>query len=484
MGTTLSHLMLGLVCVRLSVVGVLSDHPAPWLRRRIEFTPPLFGWLKTLRLNSLTSMTEEAKEWRRRLSDPGKEPADIQHGIKMLPIWYQKFNRMKQLGLIMVVIALKFGCCQDVFVEHFISQTSLPDAAKTTFAAATKTVLWVHKHPDVYANWVADVGGPLYSHGFLIYMNLFGVICSPDDAPRTHEHFVELGKPPSRYALLPYSPKAAEAINSFLNLHDTLAAVFAYPPPSTLEEWDRTAGIIISAMKHRKTVNLGGGHSNEYVVPWQVRYLLVAYMRMGKIMSLEIPRATLLSALPGPDLGNKRKEMIRLSGYATALQVFAFFGYTGAPEMFCCCLCLFAPVIERCFAILKRPASSSRSRTKRRVKGFHLRVNDVPFQTKSQFLKNNGYSNTELTKYKQVMGTTLRQVDTLVIEGATDISYSRSLPANWLNGAVDVAKESVITPLAAGAGVPKVTDRVRAGNHMEMYRVSALEAVANKKRRS
>ena len=184
-------------------------------------------------------MADEAKAWRRLLSHPGKEPWDIRHGIQKMPMWYEKFNRLKQLGLIMLVIALKFGCCQDPFFDHFISQRSLPDPAKTTFAAMTEAVLWVHKHPGAYQKWVTDVQGPLHAHGFLIYMRLLGVICDPEVVTKDHKRFAQLGKPPTKYALLPYSEQADEAINSFLNLHDTLAVVFAYPAPSTLEDWDR-----------------------------------------------------------------------------------------------------------------------------------------------------------------------------------------------------------------------------------------------------
>ena len=174
--------------------------------------------------------------------------------------------------------------------------------------------------------------------------------------------------------------------------------------------------------------------------------------------------------------------LTRISGVTTAVQVFAFFGYTGCPELFFCYACLFGPLVGRCLSICKRPAPS-RSRRKGCAAGLHIRVNGVPFQTKSQFLKSNGYNNPELDVYKCVMGTSFKQADTIVIEGATHGSYTRSLPANWLNGMADVAKECVISSLAVGAGVPRTPDRVRAGKHMEMYRVSVLEAVASKKPR-
>jgi hypothetical protein len=98
-----------------------------------------------------------------------------------------------------------------------------------------------------------------------------------------------------------------------------------------------------------------------------------------------------LSALPGPDLRNKKDILIRISGLTTAMQVFAFFGYTGCPELFFCYACLLAPLVKHSLTtIRKRPASSSRSGLQGSIKGLHLRVNKEPFQIKSQFLKHNG----------------------------------------------------------------------------------------------
>ena len=358
-------------------------------------------------VSSLGARHGSLQAWRLELSNLGPLPADLAHAIQEFPRWLRTYKENK--GILPWLLVLKFGGCRDVWESEYKRHREL-NPHERFYAASVASVEYFATHPNEYSEWLNDVGGPLNAHGWLAYMSWMGFLQHWDSSP-TQSRKVHLGEQGEAYGILKLTQHARQCIDSFLHLHDYVDAVTSYPAPADIRSWRASVKILKRGFLRHGTTHLQSTES--YCVEWLVSRFLICYMRYMRVPRLQIASKDWVRQLPGPDQQRWKRRLRLVTGACLAVPVLRALNYSGPPELLMMWLCLKSATL-----LGKRPLRTAAKRHGGQESGtIKLLVHGKTYQTKAQFLSENGCTKSGLSKYKKVRKARIAAADTVVIAG-------------------------------------------------------------------
>ena len=142
----------------------------------------------------------------------------------LIPKWGKIFAQ--NLGLIIVVILLKFPCARTEFATAFASKSAQDDLKRRTFDALQEMARRISQG-RVHARLITEIDtikGPLLVHGVAAFLMKLHVIERTDDVGGLS---LAMGK--QRYKLRRYSKHSGNLIDSFLQMHESVLLVITNP---------------------------------------------------------------------------------------------------------------------------------------------------------------------------------------------------------------------------------------------------------------
>ena len=295
-------------------------------RRRWCFMRVVFAWITNVTTVHAPAFDAGVLATRR------PSPHDIEDAIENYPAWERWFSKYHALGLVLLVIGLKFPIARQTFLDQLKRRSKDRDKVRAVFYAmrATATTL---VGSSQYLSEVDDIKAIGLAHGFCIYATRLKIWRVASDGAWSLK-----GR---RYTLLDITETARKTIGAFFSeaLHEYLLKMTR---AASVQRWN--AGSITFGQEVRKVhVPLLGG---SYNLEWIYRVLQVCRMNESpKIRRLHFTPSDLVVSLPGPDeKGNLRKLARILGGVkkATVQQLYDHAEYAPrcAPQFVSMVLCL------------------------------------------------------------------------------------------------------------------------------------------------
>ena len=269
-------------------------------RRRWCIMIVMFAWITNITIVHAPAFDAGVLATRRPL------PHDVEDAIENYPAWERWFSKYHALGLVLLMIGLKFPIARQTFLDQLKCRSKDRDKVRAVFEAmrATATTL---VGSTQYLSEVDDIKASGSAHGFCIYATRLNIWRLASDGAWSLN-----GK---RYTLLDITGTARKTIGTFFSeaLHEYLLKMTR---AASVQTWN--AGFLTFGQEVRKVhVPLLGGRYNP---EWIYRVLQVCRMKKSpKIQRLHFTPSDLVVSLPGPDeKGNLQKLARILGGVKTA----------------------------------------------------------------------------------------------------------------------------------------------------------------------